>query len=138
MESQPHDESSEQDLDSHDESHSYEQTIEASASDVWGFIIDPAALSAWFGADAWLEPVEGSAVLFRFFDGSVRRGVIERVQPFRRLAWRWREHRGAGFGSSIGEVSTVAVELEPVPTGTRVCITERPLGTAAAVSRGGG
>jgi uncharacterized protein YndB with AHSA1/START domain len=138
METEPHDESYEKDHDSYDEYRSYERTIEASASDVWGFIIDPAALSAWFGADAWLEPVEGSAVLFRFFDGSVRRGVIERVQPFRRLVWRWREHRGAGFGSSIGEMSTVAVELEPVPTGTRVRITERPLGTAAAVSRGDG
>ena len=85
----------------------YEQTIEAPTSDVWGFIIDPAALSAWFGADAWLEPVEGSAVLFRFFDGVVRRGVIERVEPFWRVVWRWREHRGAGFGSSIGEPSTL-------------------------------
>jgi len=116
----------------------YEQTIEAPASDVWGFIIDPAALSAWFGADAWLEPVEGSAVLFRFFDGLVRRGVIERVEPFRRVVWRWREHRGAGFGSSIGEPSTVTIELEPIPTGTRVRIIERPIEAPAVMSRGGG
>ena len=114
----------------------YEQTIEAPTSDVWGFIVDPAALSAWFGADAWLEPIEGSAVLFRFFDGVVRRGAIERVEPFRRLVWRWREHRGAGFGSSIGEPSTVTIELEPIPTGTRVRIIERPIETPAVASRG--
>ena len=35
----------------------HEQTIEAPPADVWGFMVDPAALSAWFGADAWLEPV---------------------------------------------------------------------------------
>ena len=33
----------------------HEQTIEAPPADVWGFMVDPGALSAWFGADAWLE-----------------------------------------------------------------------------------
>src|SRR6187431_829432 len=55
----------------------HEQTIEAPPADVWGFMVDPGALSAWFGADAWLEPVVGGPVLFRFADGSVRRGVVE-------------------------------------------------------------
>jgi uncharacterized protein YndB with AHSA1/START domain len=46
------------------------------------------------------------------------------VDPGRLLRWSWREHRGTGFGSQIGEPSTVTIELEPVPDGTRVRIVE--------------
>jgi uncharacterized protein YndB with AHSA1/START domain len=102
----------------------YEQTIEAPANDVWRFMVDPAALSAWFGADAWLEPEAGGRVRFRFADGSARRGVVEEIDPGRRLMWRWREHRGTGFGSTIGESSTVTIELESTHDGTVVRITE--------------
>jgi uncharacterized protein YndB with AHSA1/START domain len=102
----------------------HEQTIEAPPGDVWGFIVDPGALSAWFGADAWLEPRAGAPVIFRFAEGSVRRGVVETVERYHRIVWRWREHRGAGFGSTIGVASQVAIELQPVPEGTRVRIIE--------------
>jgi uncharacterized protein YndB with AHSA1/START domain len=112
----------------------YEQTIEAPAADVWGFMVDPAALSVWFGADAWLEPIVDARVSFRFADGSVRRGVVEEVERSRRLTWRWREHRGAGFSLEVGEASRVTIELEPVPDGTLVRITETP--AIAASSRG--
>lgn len=105
----------------------HEQTIEAPPHDVWGFMVDPAALSAWFGADAWLEPVLDSAVRFRFVDGSERRGTVEEVEPGSRLTWRWREQRGTGFGSAIGEPSTVTIELEPAVEGTLVRITETPV-----------
>ena len=102
----------------------HEQTIEAPPRDVWAFMVDPAALSAWFGADAWLEPELDGRVRFRFADGSERRGVVEDVDAGRLLTWRWREHRGTGFGSSIGEPSTVTIELEPSIRGTVVRITE--------------
>lgn len=111
----------------------HEETIGAPPVDVWGFMVDPAALSAWFGADAWLEPSVGETVRFRFADGSERRGTVEEVEPFRLLRWRWREHHGAGFGSRIGETSTVAIELSPVDGGTRVRIVETP--AVRAVSR---
>ena len=110
----------------------HEQTIEAAPADVWGFMVDPAALSAWFGADAWLEPVVGGSVLFRFADGSVRRGVVEQVERSHMLTWRWREHRGAGFGMELGESSRVTIELEAVETGTLVRITDSQQATAAA------
>ena len=110
----------------------HEQTIEAPPADVWGFMVDPGALSAWFGADAWLEPVVGGPVLFRFADGSVRRGVVEDVERSHMLTWRWREHRGAGFGKKLGESSTVTIELSPVEAGTLVRITESQQATAAA------
>jgi uncharacterized protein YndB with AHSA1/START domain len=108
----------------------HEETIEAPVPDVWGFIVDPAALSAWFGADAWLDPSLGGTVLFRFADGSVRRGVVEELDRYHRMRWRWREHRGAGFGLQLGDASVVTIELDPMPNGTRVRITE-------ATARGG-
>lgn len=109
----------------------HEETIEAAPEDVWGFMVDPGALSAWFGADAWLEPRPGGAVRFRFADGTERRGSVEEMTPFRELRWRWREHRGAGFGSTIGDASSVTIELRRVAGGTRVRITERPAAALA-------
>jgi uncharacterized protein YndB with AHSA1/START domain len=112
----------------------HEETIEAAPEDVWGFMVDPAALSAWFGADAWLEPRPGGVVRFRFVDGTERRGSVEEVTTFRELTWRWREHRGAGFGSRIGAASLVTIELRRIAEGTRVRITERPAAALAATA----
>ncbi len=109
----------------------HEETMAAPPEDVWGFMVDPGALSAWFGADAWLEPRVGSRVVFRFADGATRRGVVQSVERFHRLSWRWREHRGAGFALELGEASTVEIVLERVAEGTRVRITET--GPAAVV-----
>jgi len=105
----------------------HEQTIEAPLADVWGFIVDPGALSAWFGADAWLAPELGAAVRFRFPDGRERRGTVTAVAPGRRLTWRWRELYGAGLtGLVVGEPSSVSIDLRESPegTGTVVRITE--------------
>jgi uncharacterized protein YndB with AHSA1/START domain len=112
----------------------HEETIDAAPEDVWGFMVDPGALSVWFGADAWLEPRAGGVVRFRFADGVERRGSVEEVTPFRELTWRWREHRGAGFGSRIGEASLVTIELRRIAGGTQVRITERPAATLAATA----
>ena len=112
----------------------HEERIGAPPADVWGFMVDPAALSAWFGADAWLDPTVGGGVLFRFPDGSIRRGTVLEVERSRRLSWRWREQRGVGFGLALGEPTCVTIELEPVEDGTRVRITEAPLVEARGIA----
>ena len=113
----------------------HEEIIEAPPEDVWGFMVDPAALSAWFGADAWLEPEPDGIVRFRFADGAERRGRVEHVAPFRTLTWRWREH--GARGSAAGSVSQRSSRSSSrrVPGGTRVRITERPASALAAASR---
>ena len=112
----------------------HEQVIDAPAADVWRFMVDPAALSVWFGADAWLDPVTGGAIAFRQGDGSMRRGVVEEVDPGARLTWRWQEIRGVGFGRVIGEPSRVTIALEPIGGATLVRIVETP-GTGDPVTR---
>jgi uncharacterized protein YndB with AHSA1/START domain len=105
----------------------HEETIGAPPADVWGFMVDPAALSAWFGADAWLDRRVGGGVLFRFADGSIRRGTVLEVDRTRRLSWRWREQRGVGFG--LGSANRRASRSSSIPStnGTAVRITESPL-----------
>ena len=114
----------------------HEQVIEAPAADVWSFMVDPAALSVWFGADAWLDPIPGGAIVFRSLDGTVRRGVVEHIEPGVRLTWRWQEIHGVGFGRRIGELSTVSIVLEPLGGATLVRIVETP-GTGDPVARAG-
>src|SRR3954453_8328072 len=100
----------------------HEETIGAPPGDVWGFMVDPAALSAWFGADAWLDPTAGGGGPFPFAEGSSPPGTVLEGERSRRLTWRWREQRGVGFGLALGEATGVTIELEPVDDGTRVRI----------------
>ncbi len=98
--------------------------LEASPEEVWGALIHD--LSSWFGAAAEIDPRPGGAVRFRWPDGTERRGLVETCDPPRRLAFRWRELRGAGVGLVIGDVSTVEFVLEPDAGATRLTVTESP------------
>jgi uncharacterized protein YndB with AHSA1/START domain len=101
-----------------------EISIDARPAQVWDALVDPATLSAWFGAEAELEPRVGAAVRFRFRDGTERRGLVEDVMPGRRLTWRWRELHGAGLGLGVGPSSTVTIDLRAEGDRTVVRVTE--------------
>jgi uncharacterized protein YndB with AHSA1/START domain len=101
-----------------------EISIAASPASVWDALVDPATLSAWFGAEADLEPREGAPVRFRFPDGTERRGLVQDVVPGRRLSWRWRELHGAGLGLVVGAPSTVTIDLVAEGERTVVRVTE--------------
>jgi len=99
---------------------------------VWGALVDPASLSAWFGATAELEPRRGGPVRFRLPDGTERRGIVEEADPARRLVFRWRRvDAGAlpGAGPSV-----VSFELSAEGDGTRLTVTESPGILAEAAS----
>ena len=101
-----------------------ELRLRASPEEVWGALTQD--LSLWFGAAAEIDARPGGAVRFRWPDGTERRGLVETCDPPRRLAFRWRELRGAGVGLSIGDVSTVEFVLEPHAGATRLTVTESP------------
>jgi uncharacterized protein YndB with AHSA1/START domain len=102
----------------------HEVSIDAPSIDVWEALVDPVTLSAWFGAEAELEPREGTPVRFRFPDGRERRGLVQDVVPGRRLTWRWRELRGAGLRLVVGPSCTVTIELVTEGDCTLVRVTE--------------
>jgi uncharacterized protein YndB with AHSA1/START domain len=89
---------------------------------VWTALTRADQLSAWFGTQATIDLRPGGEVVFTW-DGSTgprgtTRGVIETVEPARRLAFRWQ--------SVTGDVPLTHVEftLEPHAQGTRLRVVE--------------
>jgi uncharacterized protein YndB with AHSA1/START domain len=92
--------------------------VEAPVEETWEAVIDPGALSEWFGADVELEPAPLGHATFRFPDGSVRFAVVEEVDAPRRLAWRWWPE------GDRNSATRVSVELEPLEADTLVSVVE--------------
>jgi uncharacterized protein YndB with AHSA1/START domain len=102
-----------------------ELTISGSPAEVWAALTDPGQLSSWFGAEVEIDARPGGPVRFRWPDGIERRGLVETVDPPRRLVFRWRELRALGTSFVPGEATTVAFDLEPTEDGgTRLVVTE--------------
>jgi uncharacterized protein YndB with AHSA1/START domain len=111
-----------------------EIVLDAPLEDVWVAVSAPEHLGAWFGAEVDFEPRPGAALSFRFPDGSARRGVVESVEPPRRLVIRWRPVRVDGAEVWLGDASTVELTLEPAADGrTRVLVAELPAVPEAAM-----
>ena len=90
--------------------------VDAPPEEVWEALTDPSELGEWFANDVELDLRPGGEGVFRWGDGSERRAIVEEVDPERELAfWWWRED---------DEASRVAIQLETVPLGTRVVVTE--------------
>jgi uncharacterized protein YndB with AHSA1/START domain len=101
--------------------------LRASRSRVWRALTDPAQFGQWFGA----------RLSGRFTPGERMRGpitipkyqhlafevVVERVEPERLFSWRWQP--GGDPDVDPAEPTTLVVfELEDVPEGTRLTVTE--------------
>jgi uncharacterized protein YndB with AHSA1/START domain len=130
-----------------------EVVLPAGVDEVWEAITDPRRLAEWFGADVDLDLWPGGNAEFRGDDGEVRRGVVEEVEPCRRLAYRWWPGvAGAGAGDGVGDgvgdggtarrsgESRVELTIEEVASGTRLVVVEAPvpaLGPQACASGAG-
>jgi uncharacterized protein YndB with AHSA1/START domain len=95
-----------------------EIVLDAPPDEVWEALTDPRELEEWFANDVELEVRPGGEGVFRWDDGSERHAIVEEVDAERTFSfWWWRGDE---------EASRVAIELDPVPEGTRVVVTETP------------
>ena len=106
-------------------------SLDASADEVWRLLTDDAELSLWFSSAASIDPVPGG--IGRFVDGdSVRRAVVHRVEPGRRLGFTWWDE------SDPAEASTVEFVVDDTATEGRVELTITETLTPGGDMSGGG
>ena len=116
-----------------------EVDLPGEVDDVWAALTDAGQVAAWFGAAVAWEVEPGAPLsIGEADDGAApREGRVEAVDPGRMLRFRsWPVDGGAG-------ASVVTYELRPLPGGTHLVITERPLppplpGVSARASCGSG
>jgi uncharacterized protein YndB with AHSA1/START domain len=95
-----------------------ERTVDfdADADEVWDALVDDSLLEEWFGGAVDLELRPGGAL--RVTSGTdVREGVVEVVEPERRLHFTW-------TGDESRPPSTVELELEPGDSGCTLHVRE--------------
>lgn len=94
-----------------------EVDLDAPIERVWSAVTDPEQLAAWLGDDVDLDVRPGGAGRVVDPDGSERGVVVTGVEPYERLTWHWWSDRHG--------VSTVEIELTPLPDATRLRVIER-------------
>jgi len=111
--------------------------LDAAVDDVWEAVTTPELLSGWLEGDLELDVRPGGEGVLVEPDGAVRRMRVEELEPTRRLALQWWPADGSG------PASTVEMDLEPTPGGTRLVVTEtllvlRPITARASVASASG
>jgi len=106
--------------------------LPAPRAEVWRALTNLELLAGWLGEVIELEPTPGGGVAVREPDGAIRRGLVERVEPGRLLAFRWRRLAGVGDALQVGEATRVAFELREEGSGTRLTVTEEPTALVVA------
>jgi uncharacterized protein YndB with AHSA1/START domain len=113
--------------------------LRAPRSRVWRALTDSAQFSQWFGAtlkDPFLPGarVQGP-VHHPGYEHLTMDITIERVEPERLFSWRWQP--GGDANIDPAEPTTLVVfELEEVPEGTRLTVTETGFDRIPAARRG--
>ena len=98
-----------------------ETFVPASPEDAWDSVAD---LGGWLGAPVRGDVVPGEVIRLEPPDGVPRRAVVERVEPPRRLVFRW-----------LDDPSRVDISLEPIPDGTLVRVVEQRIEPAVDPER---
>lgn len=113
--------------------------LRAPRSKVWRALTDPAQFGEWFGARL-TDPFTPGArvrgpVTSRGYEHLVMDITIDRVEPERLFSWRWQP--GGDPQIDPAEPMTLVVfELEEVPEGTRLTVTETGFDRIPAPRRG--
>jgi uncharacterized protein YndB with AHSA1/START domain len=92
--------------------------LAAQVDDVWEALTSPEQLSGWLDGDVEVDVRPGGEGVIVEPDGFVRSLRVEEVEPARRLALQWWPEDGSG------PASTVEMDLQPTPGGTRLVVTE--------------
>lgn len=113
--------------------------LDAPLERVWRAIADTKAFGHWFGAEFDGAFETGARLRARIkptaVDDDIAREqqpyagmefivLVERVEPMRRLAFRWHPGASAGPDAPDEEMTLVEFALEEVPQGVRLTITE--------------
>ncbi len=101
--------------------------LRAPRSRVWRALTDPIEFSRWFGCDLKDPFVPGARVrgpvTHPGYQHLTLDITIDQVQPERLFSWKW--HPGGDTHIDPSEpMTTVVFELEDVPEGTRLTVTE--------------
>src|SRR3954470_6268385 len=91
----------------------------------WQLLTEPAELEGWLADDVEFEAAEGAPVRAAWEGGEERAGVVEEVEPERRIRFVW---TGADDASEVEWTLTDAV------AGTRVLVVERRLAAYGPVA----
>jgi uncharacterized protein YndB with AHSA1/START domain len=91
----------------------------------WELLTEPAELEGWFADEVEFEPEEGAPLRAAWAGGEERAGVVEEVEPERRIRFVW---TGAGDASEVEWTLTDAV------AGTRLLVVERRLAAYGPVA----
>jgi uncharacterized protein YndB with AHSA1/START domain len=108
------------------------------AERAWAAVTEEEALEAWLAEEVELELRPGGPARFTLPDGEERHGVVEEVAPGERLTFWWWPAPEDGSPDAVPPApgSRVTFELVPAVAGTRVVVTETPVGpTASAAGR---
>jgi hypothetical protein len=100
--------------------------LPVSVDEAWEALTDA---GAWLADEASLDLFEGGEGRFVMPDGGERRALVEQVDDGERLALWWWPVDADGIPDSPG--SRVVFVLEPVFEGTRVSVTDTPVGPLA-------
>ena len=109
-----------------------EITLPVDVEEAWALLTRPDDLAAWLGRDVRLDLTPGAAGRVVDHDGSVRRVVVDAVDPGRRLAWHWWDE------GSPADTSRVEITVTPTQQGTAVRVVEAlPTATPVAQAKAG-
>jgi uncharacterized protein YndB with AHSA1/START domain len=101
--------------------------LRAARSRVWKALTDPAKFGEWFGAKLAGKFAPGQTmrgpITIPGYDHLAFEVIVDRMEPERLFSWRWQP--GGDPDIDPAEPMTMVVfELEDVPEGTRLTVTE--------------
>jgi uncharacterized protein YndB with AHSA1/START domain len=107
-----------------------EIVLKAPRSRVWKAISDPTEFGAWFNVDmsgVKFEPAKpvNAKMTYPGYEGMPFKMVIDRIEPERLFSFRWHPYGiDPNYDYSTEPMTLVAFELEEVPGGAKLTVTE--------------